>query len=67
MTAVSGAKVVDLAAFKAARDRSRLPLFEADPPVRSPFVDRPAETSPLTDRQAAHRELMLKHLAGVRT
>jgi len=61
------AEVVDLAAFRAARDRQRLPLLDAaEAPAQSPFRGAPDEAAVLTDRQTEHRARMLRHLGGSR-
>jgi len=53
--------VVDFLEFRAARDRSRLPLFDAVAQVR-PLQDLTAR--PVSAAGVEHRARMLKHLGG---
>jgi hypothetical protein len=65
LTDFRGQRVVNLADFRAARERLRLPLLEARSEATS-GVELPdlAPEAPLLPRQVAHRERMLRHLAG---
>lgn len=55
-------KVVDIRTFLEARERERLPLFDgADSrPIAAPGPPGRA----LSERELAHRQRMLRHLAG---
>jgi hypothetical protein len=54
------AKVVDLAAYRARRAATALPLFEAPTAAAAPL---PWARPVVTPRGAAHRERMLRHLS----
>jgi len=51
--------IVDFERFRAARERVRLPLFDEAPP---PALRLEPQSRPLSLREVAHRERMLKHL-----
>lgn len=53
--------VVDFLEFRAARERSRLPLFDGVAPVRTLPDLTPR---PLSSASVEHRARMLKHLGG---
>ncbi len=54
-------KVVDLAAYRAAREQQPLPLFDGPAPERPAA---PAAVSDLSARQVEHRARMLRYLGG---
>ena len=54
-------KVVDLAAFRAAREQKPLPLFDTPAPGQMAV---PAPVIALSARQVEHRARMLRYLRG---
>jgi len=61
LTGVTGAKVIDLARYRAERAAKELPLFAqpAEQPLASPEL---APTRALLPREIAHRQRMLQFL-----